>query len=102
MINSFYLNTLVINNNSGTTVQTITADNVFLEKTIGNVLNELVTNGYMTSADINNGVISLSSNDNNYITGTIAEKFGIGVQTEGTTYTNNGVTVTTGFDHVKE
>ena len=79
---------LVVRDNSGAELYTYTADNISIQNTtIGDFLNNLVSEGYLTSADITDGVISLSSGVNNYVTGSIAEKFGIGVNTASVTET---------------
>ena len=79
--------TLEIRNNDGEIIWSKTADNTFLDSTLNSVLNTLKSNG-MTTVVINDGVISLTSSANNYVTGTIAEKFGIGVNTSGNVTTN--------------
>ena len=80
--------TFIINNNSGEELYKFTADNISIQNTtIGDFLNDLVNEGYLTSANITDGVISLSSNVNNYAAGSIANRLGIGVKTTRTTET---------------
>ena len=80
--------TLQIRNNNSEILNVITADESILNQSVGTFLNNLVTGGYLTSASITDGVISLSSDIHNYVEGTIASKLGIGVITEGTGITN--------------
>lgn len=73
--------TFIINSNSGEELYRFTADNISIQNTtIGDFLNDLVSEGYLTTANITNGVISLSSDINNYATGTMAAKLQIGVE----------------------
>lgn len=74
--------TFNVKDNSGTNIYTFTADDISIQNiTIGDFLNDLVSEGYLSSANITDGVISLSSDVNNYVTGSIADKFGIGIET---------------------
>ena len=85
--------TFTIKDNSGANIYTFTADDISIQNiTIGDFLDDLVSDGYLTTAELADGVISLSSNVNNYATGSIADKFGIKTNTE-----NYSETIVTGI-----